>query len=578
MAKIRLIEIRNFRSIQSLDWCPLEGINCLIGPGDSGKSTVLDAIDACLTARRSLPFSDTDFYHLDVSRAIDIKVTLGDLPDHLKDLDVYGDYLRGFLDFMGEVVDEPQKGAETALTIQLSVEADLEPVWRLYSDRTAKVESPKGLPWKERAGLAPARLGSHPSSNLSWSRGSVLNRLSEERVEVGAELVKAARDARIGFGEKAGVQLKTTLETVTKTATDLGVPIGKSAKALLDAHSVSFGDGAVSLHSESGIPLRNLGTGSARLLLAGLHREAASKASIVLVDEVEFGLEPHRLTRLLHSLGSKEKESPLQIFMTTHSPVALRELSGLQLHMLREDGAKHVAQLVGDSNEVQSTLRNDPEAFLARTVIVCEGNSEIGLIRGFDLYFSKNNNVSLQAAGVAFVNANGGSPDKCLYRAMAIRQLGYRVIAFIDNDKPATVTEVDKFQKMGGFLVTWREGLALEDVLFRAFPVGVTDQLITQGVECTSVEYVDENLKKCAGSALTIQEIWDARSQAGDYSPEHRGLLGAASRLRNRGWFKSITKMEDLARDILAPQWNQGSLEFQDTINGLYKLAMAADE
>jgi hypothetical protein len=39
----------------------------------------------------NLPFSDTDFYHLDVSRAIDIKVTFGNLPDHLKDLDVYGD-------------------------------------------------------------------------------------------------------------------------------------------------------------------------------------------------------------------------------------------------------------------------------------------------------------------------------------------------------------------------------------------------------------------------------------------------------------------------------------------------------
>ncbi len=105
----------------------------------------------------------------------------------------------------------------------------------------------------------------------------------------------------------------------------------------------------------------------------------------------------------------------------THSPVAVRELSGLQLYMLREEGAKHVAQLVENSNEVQSTLRNDPEAFLARMVIVCEGNSEIGLIRDSDLYFSKNNNVSLQEAGVAFVNANGGNPDKYLYRAMAIR-------------------------------------------------------------------------------------------------------------------------------------------------------------
>ena len=45
MARIRRLEIRNFRSIQNLDWAPSNGMNCLIGPGDSGKSTVLDAID-----------------------------------------------------------------------------------------------------------------------------------------------------------------------------------------------------------------------------------------------------------------------------------------------------------------------------------------------------------------------------------------------------------------------------------------------------------------------------------------------------------------------------------------------------
>lgn len=206
-------------------------------------------------------------------------------------------------------------------------------------------------------------------------------------------------------------------------------------KALLDAHAVSFGDGAVALHSEAGIPLRHLGTGSARLLLAGLHREAAPHAAVLLVDEVEFGLEPHRLTRLLHSLGSKDKDPALQVFMTTHSPVAVRELSGAQLHVQRKEAGAHVLQLAGTSDDIQGTLRCDPEAFLAKTVIVCEGASEIGLVRGFDLHVSSLGQESLQAAGAAFVNANGGSPDKCLQRALAIRKLGYRVIAFIDNDK-----------------------------------------------------------------------------------------------------------------------------------------------
>ena len=47
------------------------------------------------------------------------------------------------------------------------------------------------------------------------------------------------------------------------------------------------------------------------------------------------GLEPHQIIRLLGSLGAKEKEPPLQVLMTTHSPVALRELAGDQLFIVR---------------------------------------------------------------------------------------------------------------------------------------------------------------------------------------------------------------------------------------------------
>nr|WP_283770764.1 AAA family ATPase [Pseudomonas syringae] len=71
----------------------------------------------------------------------------------------------------------------------------------------------------------------------------------------------------------------------------------------------------------------SLGTGSSRLLVAGLQRQVAQAASIALVDEVEHGLEPHRLIRFMDSLGTKNTPETLQVFLTTHSPVALRELS-----------------------------------------------------------------------------------------------------------------------------------------------------------------------------------------------------------------------------------------------------------
>jgi len=572
MVRIRKIEIRNFRSVRSLDWCPGEGVNCLIGPGDSGKSTILDAIDLCLGARRNLTVSDTDFHGLDVSKDISITLTLGALPDSLKSLETYGEYLRGFDKLWERVEDEPGKGLETVLSLNLTIKADLEPVWSLFSIRSASNDPPRMLAWKDRAAITPARLGSHPNSNLSWTRGSVLNRISDERADIGMELVKAARDARAGFGAKAGPQLAATLKTVTDTAKSLGVPVGASATALLDAHSVSFGDGAISLHSESGIPLRNLGTGSARLLISGLHRAAAESASVVLVDEIEYGLEPHRLTRLLSSLGAKEEPSPLQVFITTHSPVVLRELSGAQLYVTRPLEREHRVRKVGVADDVQSAIRSYPEAFLARSVIVCEGASEVGLIRGLDDHWVAQDYESLQALGVSYVDAGGGDADRCFHRAGAFQKLGYRVAVLQDNDKQPTPEVVKAFLDAGGFLVAWADGKALEDELFASLPAVGVASLIQRALQLTEDGLVDKHITTKSTGALNLASV-QTEGATGQYSTDTRKTLGEASRIRKAGWFKSITKMEGVARDILGPNFGATDGGFTGKLVDLFEWA-----
>jgi hypothetical protein len=69
---------------------------------------------------------------------------------------------------------------------------------------------------------------------------------------------------------------------------------------------------------------------------------------MLLVDELEHGLEPHRIIRFLGSLGAKEVEPPLQVFMTTHSPVALRDLSDCAAAMT-------FRRLI---SEIEASLRN----------------------------------------------------------------------------------------------------------------------------------------------------------------------------------------------------------------------------
>lgn len=562
MAKIRYVEIQNFRGIEGLKWAPSEGINCLIGPGDTGKTSVIDAVDACMTVRRNIEFSDSDFFEMDASKPIVIRVTVGELPDTLMDFDIYGEVLRGFDAELGTVVDEPGNGLEVVLTFQLIVDSDLDPRRSLYSTRTESDKYQRQLQWKERTELAPHRIGNHSSTNLSWTRSSVLVRLSE-RLAIGSDLVAAAREARLAFGDKAGANIGQVLDLVAKKAKEMGVDVGERAKALLDVEALSFSDGAIALHSNSGVPLRNLGTGSTRLLLAALHREASSSASCLLVDEVEHGLEPHRVIRLLHSLGSKDVKPSLQVFMTTHSAVVVRELSGAQLFIMRKEaGGHHEMKLVSSENAVQGVARLYPEAFLARTVIVCEGASEVGLLRGLDRYRVSKGKPSAYAAATAFVDAQGRSPEHILERAQVFAKWGFDTKAFLDADVQIPDHAREAAESVGVTVCTWGHSLALEEALFKWLPDYAVDDLIRLAIDLNSEELVDGALEEVSRKAFNLKTFLDIIDGDAAYDDEERAILGKAAKLTTRdsksapgrkGWFKSISKMERVGEAVLGP-------------------------
>lgn len=575
MSRIRKVEIENFRGIKTLSWLPGNGINCLIGPGDSGKSTILDAIDLCLGARRNLQMTDADFYKLDVEQPIQITLTLGDLDDSLKSMEAYGMFLRGFVAATGDIEDEPEKDAETVLTLRLKVEGDLEPSWTLVSERAEAQGITRNLTWSDRARLAPTRIGALADINLGWRRGSVLNRLSEERADASAAIAKAARDARAAFGDDAKEQLGETLKIVGETAKTLGIPVGDEVKAMLDAHAVSFTGGSISLHDEAGIPLRGLGLGSTRLLIAGLQRKAAETSAIVLIDELEHGLEPHRIMRLLGSLGAKERTVPLQAFVTTHSPVALRELDGSQLYVLREVGGMHCAQPVGTENGVQGAIRAYPDAFLAMSVLVCEGATEVGFLRGLDQCLETAGRASIAAHGVSLLDAGGGGPDDPYKRGTPLRTLGYRSAILRDDDlKPSA--DVEKgFLDAGGAVFTWRDGRCLEAEVFMSLSDGAVGKLLDYAIELHGDDLVDGHIRSRAANGETLLDI-QTQTLVDGYSADIRALLGRASSIRKKGWFKQLGWMEVAAREIIGPDLPNADTGFRQAVDELFGWACNA--
>jgi putative ATP-dependent endonuclease of the OLD family len=121
---------------------------------------------------------------------------------------------------------------------------------------------------------------------------------------------------------------------------------------------------------------------------------------------------------------------------------------------------------VGTADDIQSTIRLYPGAFLAHSVIVCEGASEVSLVGGLDQHRTAHGFDSIGARGTSLIDCGGGGPERALKRAAAFQFLGYRTAIVRDDDiKPPEAVET-AFKAAGGAVFAWCDGCALEDDLF----------------------------------------------------------------------------------------------------------------
>jgi len=538
MPAIRNLSIRNFRGIAYLDWDPHPGMNAIIGPGDSCKTTILEALDLVIGSRRG-SFTDADFHQLNTGDPIVIDVTIGDLPKEVLNLEAYIRFLRGYL--WGLVFDEPRDGTEPVITVRLKVGEDCEPTWCLFSERVDPADLPRDIRGDHRALISAQRIGANVGQHLAWGPRSVLTRLSEKRDGLAAVLAKANRAARQDFRIEDAEDLRPAVNSARTVAKDMAVAGALDAEAALDARAVNVSNGAIALHDGRGVPLRALGIGSSRLLAAGLQAAAAAAIPILLLDEAEHGLEPHRIARMLQHLGSKAECAAQQIFLTTHSPVVLRELSAEQLWVVRRS-ADDVVKLhdISGIEGAKGLLRSHPEAFLSPTVLICEGATEIGLCRGIDIYETGQGKEGMALYGVSLADGTGTNQWKT---ACDFQRVGFRVGLFRDSDAAVPALEGEFLQK-GGTVFAWREDQSFEDELFACLPLSLIPKAIQIADRLRSIETVNESL----GSAGVRKEDRD-RIRTKPTDADRRTLAKASG--GKRGWFKRIDIAEDLARSVL---------------------------
>lgn len=505
---------------------------------------------------------------VDVSKPVVIRIVLGKLNDALKNVEVYGDFLRGYDAGSDTLEEEPAIGLETALWLHMEIHEDLEPVWSLHSSRAAAKGLERNLKWRDREKLAPLRLGTAGDSNLSWRRGSLLNRLSEETPDASSALSSAARDARNAFGTSAQAQMKEALDVVDLAAKDLGINLGKGATAMLDVHAASFGSGTVSLHSEIGIPTRNMGMGSKRLLLAGMQKHASARSPVTLVDEIELGLEPHRQIRFLMSLGSKDEVPTGQVFATSHSPTVLQELTHKQLWVVRPGQAGSATSVRALPSETQGLLRSNPSAFLATSIVICEGKTEVGFFRGLNRWRIALSQASMEAMGVALLDADGGDPDRPFRHAQALIALGYRVSVFMDSDVPLNESSIAALAAAGGTLFRWKDGFSIEDAIFDASPPEVTAQILNFALEENSRDLLVSKVNAASGGSMTLDSSLKA-SVDKTLTYDQKMILAKAAG-GSKGWFKNVTKMEELVVRVLRPNVESLGADFQSVLHAMW--------
>ena len=183
------VKISHFRGIENCEFVldEADSLVCLIGKGDSTKSTILNAIRWALAPSRSLGVEDQDFCQCDVGKPIAIEVAVRGLPDELISTSRFGLFLTDKPGFEGAT--DPVDGVRRpCITIRLTVADDLDPVWEVYKDDRAK-----RIGIGDRSLLGVSAIFGASDSSFTWARGSGLRRLLADEKEISAVCVSSSR-------------------------------------------------------------------------------------------------------------------------------------------------------------------------------------------------------------------------------------------------------------------------------------------------------------------------------------------------------------------------------------------------
>ena len=537
------LSVARFRGISSLRWRPGRGVNVILGGGDVGKTTILDAIGLVLSPINASTLSDTDYFGRHIEDGFEIEVVISLPADS------------GISDQVRPSWPWAWDGKDPAVP---SLDGDTgEPVYRLRVCGTEDLElvyevlqpdgSSDSLPVGLRRSIGLVRLSGDDRNDrdLRLAQGSALDRLLSDkglRSRLASELAKRdVKDELAEPAQKALGALDTSFrERNLPAGLDLAITGGQGASIASLIGLTADRDGVQ-------LPLANWGAGTRRLAALTIAEQKQGECPVTLVDEVERGLEPYRQRALIEKLQTGGS----QVFLTTHSPAAIAAAS--QASFWYVDHKADIGPL--DATKIARHRVADPDTFLSRLAIVAEGATEVGFTTAL---LERALGKPLTHFGVHV--SNGGGHEHTLELLEALKSGGLSFGGFADNEGGKHPTRWKKLEdELGPLLFRWPKG-CLEQNLFAVTPGGKLEGLMIDpmgertgmrrqtlalrlGIEAkTFAEVAEAATDKL--KAVMVQAVLGAVPQGHEDKGTYRSHGGT--------WFKSVAGGRELTDKVFS--------------------------
>lgn len=451
-AEIRQLYIKGFRGIADLKWNPYKGMNIILGGGDCGKSTILEALGLLFSPSGNRSLTESDFWNKQSEDGFSIEATIyvSDDFEFSAGTKIYWPW-----EWDGEnpvlpaaEADEVPEAQSPVFKVAVSATGDYELSWEIIQPDGSLEHFPVGL--RRKIGLVELTSDDRNDRDLRLVYGSALDRLIADnslRSRIGHAISQIPlKDSLSDSAKQSLNQLDSSLQ---KEHLPSGLDLGVTS-----SQGISIGSliGLLARKEDVSLPLASWGAGTCRMAALQISAAKHSGSRITTIDELERGLEPYRLRQLVSSL----LKSDSQCFVTTHSPVAISCSEGAQLWYI--DAAGNLGTL--DREKTTTHQRRDPETFLSRVSVIVEGETEVGFISAILETLFGGNPLD---AGVRV--SLGQGDDQLLDLLESLNKSGIKFAGFADNDGKSPGRWTQLKAAMGARLFRWPTGCTETNIL-----------------------------------------------------------------------------------------------------------------